>query len=1284
METAARLDCRRTCAGTGTIVRNLPFTKLGFSFFLLFLVFLAPQADAQLYAGSVAGTVSDPTGAIVPSAKITLVDQDKGITYNAVTDAAGRYIVRQVPPGSYSITAEAASFQKERKSNIRLEVSQNVSVNFTLKVGEVTQVVEVEARGVQLATEDAVTGQTVNRELIENLPSLGRDVFGLTTLAPGVVETNEGGNGTGVNFNINGSRNSTADMLIDGVSATNFEQNSGITNVPYEPSVDSVEEFKVATSNFSAEFGFSGGSLINLVTRSGTNKFHGTLYEFLRNSATDANSWFSNQAGLPLPGLKHNDFGGTIGGPIVKNKTFFFFDYEGRIFHDQGFLKQGVPTAAERKGDFGVLCTSQGGTFNAAGQCSAPQGQLWDPYSGSFNSDPAGDGSIAPGAVRTAFVPFNNFGTYVSPGNPNLVGTPFQPVGGVPGNLLDPVAMKLMQLYPMPNNNATDLATLETGNYSAAGLNTFTNNQWDLKIDHHFSDTDTLSVKYSQQSRNTTSFNGFSNVADPGSQGPLDATRHLIATNYTHALSANVLLTLNYGLVRGFDFQHGIGGDFPNIDSTFASLGFPSYLNHGFHVLPRVQLGNGYNSPIGTLPFSITREGQDSHHLGGIVSWLRGKHEFKFGGEGRLNRINHTNPGWPSGFFGFDRTGTSQISSIPDQSAGGDALASLAIGVGPPGNGGGGCTPCQVGFVNAVSTQSFRYGAFFQDNYRVTPKLTLNMGLRYELALPRTERFNRMNWLDPNAVSPLSLTPAANGVPSTIVLHGGEVFSSPNNRQNYYPDYKDIEPRFGFSYQAPAGFVVRGGYGIYFLQPRYGAAGTGPWGYQGFDVQPPWITTLNFDGATPFNTLKNTSCQAPNSSGSVVCGVAPPPGSSLGLLNDIGTAAVGPIRNISNTIPYEQVWSFGFQKEVVRKTILDVSYVGKKGTHLYLGGFRDMNFLGPQVLALSPADRANLTNLVPNPFFFSGSGTCDPTHFICNPSVALSAPQIPAFQSPLSPIHVPFTQFTNFQGDSPPIADSIYHALQVRLEKQFNNGLMFLVTYSWSKSIDNASATDDSISFLGGGLNGATLAVQNPNDLRAERAVSVFDIPQVLQLSYVYALPVGRGKTFGTAMPAFLNSILGGWQTNGIVRIDNGRPLIPGLNNVQAIPTFGQRPNLTGDLGCGGRPENFTNLNDGVIYFSNPNALGQTAPFTLGSAPRTISNCRQPGARDTSMSLFKEFSMSSIREGMRMEFRAESFNTFNHPHFAGPDGSVGSSTFGKITSTLNAPREMQFGLKLYF
>jgi hypothetical protein len=1166
---------------------------------------------------------------------------------------------------------------------------------------------------VQLQTEDAVTGQVVDRRFVNDLPLLDRQFVNLAYLAPGVTETdapNSKGAQGGINFNSNGSRNATAEVLIDGASATNFDQNSGINNVPYTPSVDSVEEFKVEQTNFSAEYGFAVGAIINVVTRSGTNQFHGSAYEFFRNSVMDANEWFNNAFGTPISPLKRNDFGGTVGGPIRKDKTFFFFDYEGlRASTSAQSGSMGVPSLCERGdpsgtcpagtpalGNFSELCTFHGGSFNAAGQCLNPAnpnpavpgiGQLFDPYS----------------TNRGTFIPFNNLATYTSPGNPSLNGTPFQ-LGSGPGNLIDPVAAKLFALFPKPTVNAQDLSTLQGANFFSSGANSESNNQFDIKVDHRFNERDLLSVRYSQQKHSFKSFNAFGNFTDPVTGGPGYYTNHDVAINHIHTFSPTVVLTVTYGLVRRFDNFPGIKGQFPNIDSSFASLGFPSYLNSGFGTIPGMLI-SGYSSGnagpnIGTGFFSITREGQDAHHLAGAVSWLRGKQELKFGSEGRLRRINHTNPGWPSGAFNFDGSAT------------GDSMADFLTGVGSVFDTGGGCTPCQQGFNNIVSTQSFQFGTFVQDNYKLTPKLTLNFGLRYELNTPRTERFNRMNWLDPNAVSPLQN-------PAFPTLHGIEVFASSKERHNYYTDYKDISPRFGLAYQLPHAFVVRGGYGIYFSTPRSGAAGTGPWGYDGFNIQPSWLTTFNNDGVTPWNTLKNTSCLF---TPPYTCGVALPPSTlrTFNAFNNIGQDATGPVPSISKNTPYEQAWSLGFQKELPGKILVDATYIGKKGTHLYLGGFRNLDIMPKSVLSMTPAQIGNLWNPAANPFFFDPTlfppGTaCDPTRYICDPSSGLSTAMLPhAYQ-----LQLPFPQFTHFSGDSPPIANSTYHAAQFRVEKQFSAGLQFLMTYTFSKSIDNASSTDDSVVFLGGGYlaTGNIVPVQNPYDLRAERAESIFDIPQVLQLSYVYELPVGRGRNFGRNMNPILNAIMGGWQTNGIIRIDNGRPILPLLSssinggNVFKIPTFGQRPDLTGSLQrAPGSPEQAT-VTSGGSYFANANAAdlaqqvancvpGQAtpgvlqdtecfAPFTLGNAPRTISSVRQPGARDASMSLFKEFPLGVIHEGMRLQFRAETFNTFNHPHFGGPNTLVpgpnaSNSNFGQITYTVNNARELQLALKLYF
>jgi len=304
--------------------------------------------------------------------------------------------------------------------------------------------------------------------------------------------------------------------------------------------------------------------------------------------------------------------------------------------------------------------------------------------------------------------------------------------------------------------------------------------------------------------------------------------------------------------------------------------------------------------------------------------------------------------------------------------------------------------------------------------------------------------------------------------------------------------------------------------------------------------------------------------------------------------------------------------------------------------------------------------------------------------YFTDPLSSLSQEMIPQFRDPTNKFHVPFPQFTSFSGDSPPIANSIYHAAQFRIEKGFSHGLEFLVTYTISKSIDGASATDDSISWLGGGFQGNTISVQNPNNLRAERSLSVFDIPQVLQLSYTYSLPVGRGQHFGGNIHPVLNTIIGGWQLNGIWRFDNGRPVILTQATGSSIPTYGiLRPTISGPLKVNHASGAGTNFD--TNYFANSDtALSETPDYTLGNSPRTYGGARQPGTRIVNMALFKEFPLGTVREGMRMEFRSEFFNVFNHPNFGSVDTGLGDGSFGTISSLAVSMREMQLGLKLYF
>ncbi len=1244
---------------------------------LFALLLLLPwTVYSQGYFGTVSGELTDPTGAVIQGAKVTLTDQAKGFTFVAKSDASGRYLIASVPPGVYSVTAEMQGFEKAVRTNLTVNVSENASANLRMKVAGATETVKVDAEAQTLSTEDAVTGQVVNRKFINDLPLVDRYVLDFVMLGPGMnnmSDQNSVGD-TGTNFVSNGSRGASADILMDGSSITNFEPNGGITQVTYTPSAEAVEEFRVQQTNFSAEYGFSGSSVVNMITRSGGNSFHGGIYDFIRNSMTDANNWFANAADQPISPLHRNNYGGTLGGPIKKDKLFFFFDWDGTRETSQAVAQAGVPTNAERQGDFGGLCGAAGGSFNAAGECMSgnqvdPAGQLWDPYSGVYYSTPPNappnyptySSSLGSGAYRSAFIPFNNLATYTSPGNPNLNGTPYQ-LPLAPGNLIDPVAQKMMSYFPQPNYSGNGIYD----NWVGSGSNRSANDQFDIKIDYRISETNLLSVKYSQDWNNYTPYNCFQNFTDPCGSGQNGGSAHLFAINDTETFSPTLILTSTLGFTRGAMTINAYNSSL-NPD-PLSTLGFPSYLNsNGFLGVPAMFIGNYYSAgftSIGQDPYGNYRQGQDTGQLSELLTKVKGNHELKFGFEGRLHQQNYIQTNAPNGNFSFNNQGSSQCPLGDVTQCGGDSMASFMMGQM------GGSQGYEIQFRPA--TENYQFAGFGQDNWKVTAKLTLNIGLRYDLNLPRTERFNRMNWFNPSVVNPLNggsitFNDPLSGDQVTRILYGGEQFASPSQRSNFLTDWRDFQPRLGFSYQFMKNTIMRGGYGIYFGQSRSGASGVLPYGSQGFNQSTGAIGTFNNDGATPYLHLSDPF---PN-------GLIQPPGNSLGLLNDVSYGAVGPI--LSSPIatqfwaknPYEQSWSFGFQRQLGSNIIVTADYLGKKGTHLAYNGGNILDVLGPWVEKLSPTQISSLNNYVNNPF--APILTTGPmASYYANSS--LTATQVQAFQ-----LELPYPQYTSVTSDVPPIANSIYNALQITIEKHYSNGLQLAASYTWSKSIDDSSMYDTNVSWLAGTTSGLW-EPQDPNKPWLDRSLSTFDVPQMFKVNYTYDLPVGRGRPFLNSMPRILDILVGGWKTAGVWTMQKGFPL--NFETYGApIPTYGpQRPNLV----C---PPQRTGGGDGnwvFNYFVNPNCFQTPDAFTLGDASRTLSSIRSPFFFTANLSVSKDFAIVPSHENMVLELRLEAQNAFNHPVFGTPDTNVGDPNFGVISYTTVGARQCQLALKLNF
>jgi hypothetical protein len=1221
---------------------------------VLFLVLLLMPAAllAQAYFGTVSGELTDPSGAIVPSAKVTMTDQEKGFTFSATSDSDGRYFFPAVPPGLYTVIVEVQGFHKTQRTNIKVNVSENVPANFKLQIATATQTVQVEAQERTLSTEDAVTGQVVNRRFINDLPLVDRNVVVLTSLAPGVTEMDDQCDVTctGTNFVSNGSRGSTADILTDGASVTNSEPNGGITSATYIPSPEAVEEFKVQQTNFSAEYGFSGASVVNMITRSGTNKFHGSGYDFFRDASLDANNWFSNRAGQPISSFSRNNFGAAVGGPIIKNKTFFFFDYDGLRSSGLSTANAAVPTDSMRAGDFGEVCAAQGGNFDNTGLCNVLAGQIWDPYSGTFDAN-------AGGAVRSTFIPFNNLAKYISPGNPKLPAN-LQPAPGVAGNLIDPIAQKMMSLFPEPNFDGGIYQ-----NWVGSGSNTNRNDQFDIKIDHRFSQNNLLSGKFSYQYSTSVGLDCFKNFTDPCAGGPGWTNAHLFAINDTHTFSPTLVLNVTLGFTRGvwhIDAYRPHG-----VSDPLGDLGFPSYLeSNGFKGVPAIFIDvytpAGYTN-IGSDPYGNYRLGQDTGQLAATLDKMYGRHALKFGFDGRIHQMNYIQTNAPVGFFSFNADGSY---ACPGglTACGGDPMASFMMGQLTQGCASNGCgSYYEIQFRPA--TTNYQYGFFAQDNWKITPKLTLNLGLRYDFTLPRTERHNRQDWFDPNATSPLNggsltYTDAVTGQPVTTQLRGGEVFASSSQRTNYVTDWSDIQPRIGFAYQFAARTVVRGGYGMYYGQSRSGVTGVMPYGGQGFNQYTNVVTTYQNDGATPYLHLSNPF---PN-------GLIQPPGNSLGLMNDVGFGANGPLRTASaNRTPNEQSWSLGIEHQLPGQILISAQYIGKKGTHLPFSGSTQRNYLGSWVegLPTTAADPNNpcqtltvpcLNNYLNNPF----------AGVITDPNSTLSSPQVQYYQ-----LLLPYPQFTGVATEPLLIANSTYQALQLLAEKRYSNGLQFLATFTWSKSIDDSSQADDNVTWLG-----SSSSLQDPNKPWLERSLSTFDIPFVIQFSYSYDLPFGHGRAFLSRMPRWAEMIVGGWTTNGIWRIADGRPLAFRVADGVALPTYGtQRPNLVGKPKRNSGPDWIDH------YFVDDSVFQRPDDFTLGDAPRALGSVRSPWSFTTDLSLVKQF---PLHEEMNFEIRLEAKNAFNHPVFGTPNTSVDDPNFGKINYTSVGPRELQLGFKVNF
>ena len=1126
--------------------------------------------------------------------------------------------------------ASSSDFKTLVQPNIVLRVGQQSDLDFKVQVGQHTETIEVNSTAPLLNTVSAAQGTQVNRDYLINLPLEGRNIADLTYLTPGITEVSGCGiNCTGgTNFASNGQRYATAEIRLDGSLASTPEGGEGgSTNGRYMPSVEALQEFTVLNNSFSAEYGNNGGTVISIVTKSGTNNFHGSGWWFLRRPGLDAKGSYV-----------HDQYGGSIGGPIVREKTFFFFDYERTRDSSPNVILTSVPTGPERNGDFSIFCSSG---FDASGLCI--DGDTTSPYTRSDQ----------------IYNPFNVTCT----ATPNGQDCERQPFAGnvISQNLWDKVGAKLLNLYPQPNLQGDANGF---GNFGAKVLYTNPSYQYDLRLDHNFSQKSRLNGRYSQswyQGKQPDPF-----FLEPTTYGSFT---HNVTLEHNWNLTPTLLWVNRVALMR----QNNPETTSTPLDPE--SVGFPPVLvdNTYYHEkhFPNVSFDDGYQALGLTNGCCTDTIETDTQWLVDTqLIWTRGRHNLKFGFEKRIFLNSFWQPDNTSGDLYFGPTGTAASVFSPDSSQG-NGLASLLLGWQDVNSGGVTARP-------RVANRSAETAFYTQDDWRVTDRLTLNLGLRYEWSTPYSERFNRNMFSCFNCSSGVTVPGeeliGQSGTdygpwPGREILGTTQLASSSHRHAN--PDYNNIAPRLGFAYRLDNSTVVRGGAGIY-----YGLNFATNWQYGARA----WNKYVNIpssldSGVTacatlenPYPLLSDPTCTTPGT-------FIGPPGGKYGTLTNWG---YDNDNHGSNTFRNGEVyqWNFGVERSFPGQMLLDLNYSANRSIHLpWNYSTENRNFIDAKTReTLGPNA---LGDLVPNPFqpFFVGPQALFSSSDISD-SIYTQA------TIPLGDLLHPFPQFPgSFSGFPLFVATSSYHSLQARFEKRYSQGVSLLAAYTFSKFLTDSDAGGNawigSLGFVG--------APQDLTNLRAEKSVSGNDTPQRLVFAVVYELPVGRGRLLGKGMKGPVDAVLGGWRINSLTTFQSGQPITLYEANNQLMDGH-QRPNVTGNPCSGTSIMDVVNAslgsgnNPNANYF-DPSMLSDPAPEFPGSAPRYFSNCRAQGIKNTELGISKRV---NIKENMYIEVRADAFNAWNRVRFGIPAEAFGDPTFGEIFSQANSPRHGQLGFRFVF
>ncbi len=1129
----------------------------------------------QSYQGGVRGVVQDPGGAVIADAKVSLVNQATNVSRSTLSNAQGEYAFTAVDPATYTVRVEAPGFKSFAHKDVVVGTQEFLTLDAKMEVGAVTESVQVNADVSLIETANASQGQVLDHQKLMDLPNLGRNPFMMSKLAQNVVPVGdphynrmEDQSGSS-QITIAGGPVRGNNYLLDGIPITDAANRAIII-----PTLEAVQEVKVQANTYDAEMARTGGGMFNTYLKSGTNDYHGSLFGSLRQTSWAANNFFNNAAGIPLPDQPNRTFGASFGGHVIipklyngRNRTFFWLAWEGYDDTQSNSSQFSTPTALERIGNFS--------------QSKAPGGGLniiYDPTS-----------TVCSGGTCSR-QPFPN----------NII----------PTTQLNPVGLAIAATYVQPQ---TTSAFYGAPNLTAAALLPARASQKTAKLDHEMTSWWRASLSYARYFSLEPGNTWFPTVSSPDQWRLLrrvDAT----ALNNTLTINPTTVLTVRYGFNRFPNYGYQVSQGF-----NLATLGFaPGYIAQvPSPTFPNVTMTSQYSLGTNNNFYYV----HHSKNFSSSVAKYKGIHNFKAGFDFRRIHDDGNDFANSAGAFTFNGVFTRSTPLTAVAGTGAD-LADMLLGAPSAGTG-------------YIPTKLYEYanyyGAYFQDDIRLTKTITLNAGIRWEREYGLQEASNRMVvGFDTSAPNPLAANVSGispKGVIEFAGVNGNSVHVGNANLNKF-------GPRAGIAWQLNPKTTVRAGYGLYWA-PQF-AIGT-PYNPPGYTATSTYVASLD-GNATPANSLTNP----------FPAGMAVPTGNTLGPLTGIGQSLS--IIDPNAKSPRVHQFSIDIQRELPFGIAAEVGYVGSRSEHLTQATANiNINALDPSLLSQG----SSLTQTVPNPFYNHGGLGVIGTSTVSQVQLLL-----------------PFPTFSSINLLFNDGAHARYDSLIGKVQKRMSMGLTFLSTFTWSRNYDNSSGG------AGNFLNGGNLGPQNPYNLGAEYGLANVDAPLRWTSAITYELPFGKGKSMLSNSKA-LDYLVGGWSFNAVSAYQSGFPVqvSQSTNNNSVFGYASQRPNATGVS-----PITSGSLEERLTSYLNPAAFSTAPRGTFGNVARTL-DLRGPGQANWDVSLFKSF---SIVERFKGQFRAEALNAFNTPMFAAPNASLGSSSFGRITSQVNFSRMMQLGIRLMF